>query len=343
MTAAAGRSLMLGPATMLALASMLVLAPDHAEARRPTPAGTVEQLLGLDVAPFAIAHRGFGDNQGEDATRPIENTVAAVRRGFTAGASVVEVDVQLTKDGGVAVYHDDFLPDLTCLNQLTLAELQARLPYVPSLAAVLNQVRQFNQSAGPLAGLVIVELKAAAPLCDPDDEAEPAIVSTVVRVIRQMRMEHQALLTSLSPTLLSRAAGEAPDIARILSVSGLQFLSAAEIEALLGLPVVPVAKDPDLGLQWGEIGSIYRLPGYRSVDELVRTAVIVGARVVEADLFLLSSSGAALVDGLHALGFRVLGFTATTEAEWRFLESLGVDGIYTNDVPLGVRLQAAIP
>jgi glycerophosphoryl diester phosphodiesterase len=337
MTAAAGRFLILG------FFSILALAPDHAEARRPGPAGTVEQLLGLHVAPVAVAHRGFGDNLGEDPTRPIENTIAAVRRGFTAGASVVEVDVQLTRDGEVAVYHDDFLPDLTCLNQLTLAELQARLPYVPSLQAVLNQARQFNQSAGPLMGLVIVELKAAAPLCDPDDVAEPAIVSTVVRVIRQMNMGPQTLLTSLSPTLLYRAAGEAPEIARILSVSGVQFLTQTEIEALLGLPVVPIVKHPDLGLQWGEIGSVYRLPGYRSIGELVTTAVIVGAQVVEADLFLLSSTGAALVDGLHALGFKVLGFTATTEAEWHVLESLGVDGIYTNDVPLGVSLQAPIP
>lgn len=84
-----------------------------------------------------------------------------------AGISVVEVDVQLTGDGEVVVFHDDYLPDLACLKDLTLAELQARLPFVPSLQAVLNQARKFNERSGPLRGLIIVELKAAAPFCDP--------------------------------------------------------------------------------------------------------------------------------------------------------------------------------
>src|SRR6516165_8464389 len=98
--------------------------------------GTIEQLLDLDVRPFAIAHRGFGDNRGEDPSRPIENSVAAVRRGFQAGASIVEVDVQLTRDGEVVVFHDDFLDDFTCLNSLSFGELRHRMPFIPSLAAV---------------------------------------------------------------------------------------------------------------------------------------------------------------------------------------------------------------
>ena len=156
---------------MLAVAVLVVptLGTLAAEAGRPSPSGTVQMLLDLGARPFAIAHRGFGDNDGEDSSRPIENTIPAVRRGYLTGASVVEVDVQLTRDGEVAVYHDDFLSDFTCLNALTMAELQARVPYVPSLQAVLNQARKFNQSSGPLRGLLIVELKAAAPLCDPLD------------------------------------------------------------------------------------------------------------------------------------------------------------------------------
>jgi tRNA(Ile)-lysidine synthase TilS/MesJ len=39
----------------------------------------------------------------------------------------------------------------------------------------------------------------------------------------------------------------------------------------------------------------------------------------------------------------VLGFTANDAAEWFFLQSLRVDGIYTNDVPFGVENQAPLP
>ncbi len=305
--------------------------------------GTVDQLLGLDVKPFAIGHHGFGDNRGEDPSRPIENTVPSVRKAFMAGVSVVEVDVQLTSDGEVAVFHDDFLSDFTCLNRLTLSELQERLPFVPSLHAVLNQARKFNQSAGPLRGLMIVELKAASPLCDPDDTQEDVIVSAVTAVIRRMGMTNQVMLTSFSPALIYLAATEAPEITRILSISGLQFLTPAEIEALLGLPVALIEKRLGLGLQWAEIGPIFRLPGYRSVAEVLSTAAITRVRVVEADLFFLSSAGAPFVDALHGFGLKALGFTATNPAEWFFLQSLGLDGVYTDDIPFGVEHQAPIP
>jgi glycerophosphoryl diester phosphodiesterase len=331
------------PVILFGVLSILTLTTGPAEAARRPPEGTVDQLLSLPVRPFAIGHRGFGDNLGEDPSRPIENTVPAVRKGFLAGVSVVEVDVQLTKDGEVAVFHDDFLADFTCLNQLTLAELQSRQPEVPSLQAVLNQARKFNQPSGPLRGLLIVELKAAAPLCDPEDTQEHLIVSTVAGVIRRMGMSGQVMLTSFSPALLFLAASEVPEITRILSLTGLQFLTAEEVEALLGLPVTLIDKRLNLGLRWAEIGAIFRLPGYSSVAEVLSTAGVTGVRVVEADLFFLTSAGTAFVGVLHGFGLKAFGFTATSPAEWFFLQSLGLDGIYTNDVPFGVEHQAPIP
>src|SRR5919109_124002 len=212
---------------------VLAVAPGNARAARARALeATADLLLSLGVRPFAIAHRGFGDNLGEDRSRPIENTVAAVERGFEAGASVVEVDVQITRDHRVAVFHNDFLPDLTCLNRLTLAELQARLP------------------------------QAAAPLCDPYDTQERAIVATVTEVIRHMRMTDQVLFTSLSPALLYLAHRHAADVERILSVSGVQFLTQEQAEeAFDPLPVTVIDKRLDLGLQWAEVGQVYRLPG----------------------------------------------------------------------------------
>ena len=340
MSANTGRQLLASSIVLL----LLLIGVRPAEPRgQAHDEGTVEQLLSLEARPFAIGHRGFGENLGSDPSRPIENTVRSIRRAFLEGVSVIEVDVQLTRDGEVAVFHDDFLADFTCLNQLTLDELQQREPEVPSLQAVLNQVRLFNQSAGPLRGLAIIELKSAAPLCDPDDTQEHAVVSAVTGVIVHMSMTKEVMLTSLSPALLYLAEAEAPEIVRILSISGLQFLSAAEVEAALGLPVRPIDKDLALGLQWAEIGFIFRLPAYRSLTEVLSTTAVVGARVVEADLLFLSSAGAPFVRALQGLGLKVLGFTANDPAEWFFLESVGVDGIYTNDVAFGVRHQAPIP
>jgi glycerophosphoryl diester phosphodiesterase len=328
-----------------AVAATIVLsvaAGDARAARARALEATADLLLSLDVRPFAIAHRGFGDNLGTDPKRPIENTVAAVERGFEAGASVVEVDVQLTRDFKVVAYHNDFFADGTCLNALTLAEIQARAPYVPSLEEVLATARRFNE-LHPLRGILIVEMKAAAPSCDPDDKQDQPMVSAVTEIIRHMRMTRQVLLTSFSPAMLSLAQRHAPDIDRILAISGLQFLTKDELEAATGLPVTLIDKKLSLGLQWAELGQAERLPGYRSFGELFRTAALIGARVVEADLLLLHSAGRPLVDALQANGLKVLGFTANSVKDWKFLDSLGVDGIYTNDVPMGVKRQAPIP
>jgi len=73
------------------------------------------------------------------------------------------------------------------------------------------------------------------------------------------------------------------------------------------------------------------------------TALLVGARVIEADLFFFQSAGKPYVDAVHALGLKALGYTATTPAEWFFLQALGVDGIYVKDVPFGIANEAPIP
>jgi len=337
------RILLVGILVSLAAAAWPAGAVAHRHHGRHEATATVDQLLGLDVAPFAIGHRGFGENLGEDPSRPIEDTLRAVRRGFLAGISVVEVDVQLTRDGEVVVFHDDFLPDLTCINRLTRSQLRERRPEIPGLAAVLHEAKRLNQRSDPLRGLVIVELKAAAPLCDPHDTQERAIVSAVAGVIRWNGMANQVLLASFSPAMLFLAADEAPEIVRILSISGLQFLSPEQVEAQLRLPVTLIDKKLNLGLQWAEIGPIFRLPGYRSVDEVFRIAAVTTVRLIEADLFFLSSAGAPFVGAVHAYGMKALGFTANTPEEWFFLESLGLDGIYTNDIPFGVDHQAPIP
>jgi len=59
-----------------------------------------EHLLRRGGAPVVIAHRGAS------AVAP-ENTLAAFRAAFDAGAAWVETDVQPTADGGLVLIHDD--------------------------------------------------------------------------------------------------------------------------------------------------------------------------------------------------------------------------------------------
>src|SRR6266436_8733176 len=312
---------------------------------------TAEDFLRVPVRPVAIGHHGVGPNLGADPTIPLENTVDSVRLAYSLGARVVEVDVQLTADGKLAVFHNDFLADFTCVDSLTIDQLQQRMPFVPELHQVLEVARQVNrQSGNALGGILIVELKALSPHCDPSDNLEQTIVSTAVAEIHQAKMDDQVIFDSFSPTLLLLASQTPPAIPRELDISGLQLLTPAQVEVITHLPVtIMTSKKNSLGLTWAEIGPVFRLPGYSSPLQFLETGLATQVRVVggEIDLFgpaeqQQSGSGAAFVAGAHSFGFRVFADPAQTAADWNFFAGLGVDAIYSN-IPLGVQLEPAIP
>src|SRR6516225_4704547 len=267
---------------------------------------TVKDFLALSVEPIAIGHHGVGPyNPATNPGLPIENTVDSVELAYSLGARVVEIDVQLTEDGKLAVFHNDFLSDFTCIHSLTLDQLQARLPFVPELRQVLDVAHHVNQKAGDdLGGILIVELKAFSPHCDPGDEFEQPLVTATVSEVRQAKMTNQVMFDSFSPALLYLASQLAPEIPRELDLDGLQLLIAGIVT---GVRVVGTEMD---FLRPAE----QQRPG----------------------------SGAAFVGAAHSLGMRAFADPANSEADWNFFASLGVDAIYST-IPMGVTLQPTIP
>ena len=256
---------------------------------------------------------------------------------------ITEVDVNLLADGRVAVFHDDFLPNFVCLNTMTIGELRDVAGEVSTLPQVLKKAKLWARGQRR-AGAIIVELKAPAPLCDPLDTSEADLVQAVIAAVRAEGLEDQVLFDSFSPALLGLAAQIAPEIARSLALGAGQFLTAAEIEFLTGLPVTVIDKDAGFGLEWAEIGPIFRLPGYASINQAIGVAFALGARSIDLDIQILGAdpvAGAGLVALLHSFGFGTQVFTVNNAAEWAFVTSLGVQGVYTNDIPLGASLQAA--
>src|SRR6266851_2113395 len=337
-------------ALALNLCGGIAVAADEPDGGSDQKRSTAEDFLQLNVRPIAIGHHGVGPNTGQDPSLPIENTVDSVRLAYNLGARVVEVDVQLTQDGQLAVFHDDFLSDFTCIHSLTLDQLQQRLPYVPELRQVIDVAREFNERSGDdLGGILIVELKAFSPHCDPADQFEQPLVSAAVSEVRQTKMTDKVIFDSFSPALLYLAAQAAPGIPRELDISGLQLLTPAQIEAITGLPVTIIPKNISLGLTWAEIGQIFRLPGYASPQQFLATGMALQVRIVggEMDFFGPAEqqhpgSGTAFVQAAHSLGLRAFADPANTPADWDFFASLGVDAIYST-IPMGVQLQPAIP
>jgi hypothetical protein len=162
-------------------------------------------------------------------------------------------------------------------------------------------------------------------------------------------MSQRVIFDSFSPALLYLASQQAPEIPRELDINGLQLLTPEQITAITGLPVTIINKKISLGLTWAEIGPIYRLAGYTSVQQFLATGLATRCRVVGAEINFLwpaeqsqPGSGSAFVAAAHSLGFRVFADPAGSVADWNFFSSLGVDAIYST-IPLGVQLQPPIP
>ena len=87
-------------------------------------------------------------HRGAPADEP-ENTLRSFDRALAVGVAAVELDVQLTKDGRLAVIHDETLDRTTNgkgrVKDFTLAELQrldaGRGEPVPSLEEVFDLVQ----------------------------------------------------------------------------------------------------------------------------------------------------------------------------------------------------------
>ena len=308
--------------------------------------------LHASAKPYAIGHRGFGatkDSGGVLGGIPSENTIDSVLAAFDIGASVVEIDVVLTADGNVFVDHNDYLADFSCINQMTTDDLKQVLPESTTLFKLLKKVRHYarggNTDQDP-SGLVIIEVKTPSPLCDPNDDTEEELMKAVVSDIQKARMTEQVEIDSFSPALLVLANSLAPEIPRGLLMGAIQFLTPEQVEAETGLKVTLIEKEDNLGLQWAEIGGLFRLPGYASLEQFVSTAAntTIVATTVSIDKLVLGQageSGAGFVAGLQSQGFTVHGWTVQLTSEWIFLQQLGVDGIITDLLAEGIDLQAA--
>jgi glycerophosphoryl diester phosphodiesterase len=159
-----------------------------------------------------IAHRG------DSAHRP-ENTLAAFAGALELGATILELDVQLTRDGEVIVLHDARLDRTTDrsgdVRAMTLTEVRAASAgypalfgtawageRVPTLAEVLGLVRERAR--------VMIEVKSESV----SDDEEGGIEARTVDVVRRLGVAERVALISFDHRALLRLRRLAPEITR---------------------------------------------------------------------------------------------------------------------------------
>ncbi len=149
------------------------------------------------------AHRGA-------STIFLENTLQAFEEAIRQGAEGIELDVQLSKDGEIIVFHDeslarlsnrkDFVRDLTAreLQEISLVHPQNRhlKGKIPLLADVLAIVKE-----SPL--LLNIELKNSYYLYE-------GLESKVIRLIKDFQMEEQVVLSSFNHGSIRKLAEYMP-------------------------------------------------------------------------------------------------------------------------------------
>ncbi len=240
-----------------------------------------------------VAHRGGS------ALAP-ENTLAAFRQALTRSVDAFELDVQMSRDGHVIVFHDETVERLTegrgNILDLDLAILQrlnvaAHFPggwpepeRIPTLAEALDLARKGNIQ-------VYIEIKPSKR--EGVYGRYPGIAEAVAREVLAVGMAEQVVIMSFDWTLL-------PQIRRLLP--GVQ--TAALVSEDVWDPRAPTA-----------------------LDALARQASALQCEWVNMDYRLYTSEMPAF---FHMQGLRLGVWTVNDETGLRRLAEDGVDALTTD-------------
>lgn len=155
-----------------------------------------EESFVQPVLPAIIAHRGYSSEFPE-------NTLASFAGAFDIGTDYIELDVQMTKDGEIVVFHDGSLKRITgaegAVSDYTYEELlsmDAGSWFDPSFAGekipTLDEVLALTAGQG---GKVYLELK--------DIGEVPGFEETVLETVREHEMTRQCIFASFNYSYLA--------------------------------------------------------------------------------------------------------------------------------------------
>lgn len=198
----------------------------------PRPKVTLREALKDAPATIIVGHRGTGRDRRSNPWT--ENTLASFRRALDDGADMIELDVQMTSDGELVVYHDPRVkqrhlrrPLLGKLASYQLADVKLRGgETVPTLKAVFDEILPLRAQ-----GLLFdVEIK-------PQKGVEPReVVHRLRDVISLTAARNRCLFTSFSLPVLVEARQAMPDAWCLWLVTrfrqGLQQILAGEASHL---------------------------------------------------------------------------------------------------------------
>ena len=231
-----------------------------------------------------ISHRGFSGIYPQ-------NTVMAFQKALEEGVDFIELDVSLSKDDYVVVFHDSDVSRLTdgsgYIKDLSLAQIQ-------NLDAGIKTSEKFKGTQIPLLSEVLKALKdTEAKLCieiKARENDKAGIDEAVVNLVREYGYEERVMFTSYNRDVVRNLAKLYPD-------------------KTIGLD--PTEEESE----------------NESADYIVDLCLECKASVLYFDYLLLTQE---LTDLAHSKGLQVHAWTADDTKNMKRLLKMGVDAILTN-------------
>src|SRR5512135_2177267 len=280
-----------------------------------------------------------------------ENTLAAFRDAVARGCDGAELDVQLSKDGEVVVFHDFKLkPEICRLNgkwiekptplikDLTLAELRAydigrhnpasayakarphSMPIdgekIPTLAEVLEVTAEVNKPF-----VLQVELKTS--FFDRSVSSDPAALAEAsVAVLRKANYLDRTIFVGFDWAGLLHVKKIAPDVEC--------WFTTAELDFLRDPPAPSDTPTKTMMRHWAETGTSPWAAGFDPIkyDGSIQKAILAAGGDGWFPYFRDATDEA--VAEAKSLGLKVGAWTVNEPSDMRALIARGLDGICTD-------------
>lgn len=260
------------------------------------PANLVVRERLAALAPGNIGHRGTGTNQ---AGNPVaENSIASFQQAMAEGADGIELDVELTADGRLAVMHDDTLDRTTlcsgCVSTMTFAEVRG------------CQLESFDGTSSGEPPPTLEEVFDAL--------AASALVNIELKVY-----EAGCITPTTGPTALAEAA--VAEVQR-LGVADRVFFSSFDAEAAAAV------KAADAELYSGLLVNGLRT---RNIDQAVQLGL---DAIHPGGVFPFVQIAPALVQDALSRGLQVNVWTVDDAASIEAMTAAGATSIITNEPQL---------
>lgn len=296
--------------------------------------------LGLATAlasanPLVIGHRGAGS---DSSSRPFpENSLPSILAAFEVGADIVEIDVQLAKDGTPILWHDDTVPvggEKVRTNTLMPDEFPVLqgptgvITHVPTLREALRVALDH----GPAQKVLDIELKVV------DSAARNPLCDAVARVLRQERAARRVMISTFDKKAIVRLEATLPGIETgLLGVFKGSTLGAAKKLVADGTPVewVIPSKWAPFALEGKAPAAIQaradaeRAEAAAAGIPLLEAPAATGSVLGKLKAELLSES--RFVRKAHAAGFKAGVWTANKAKDLEGLAADGFDMIITDE------------